>query len=496
MASGADLESANPLVTIHPLSRQMQRYALFVTLLRYDSSLTPQPYYASRWEWNADHRTLTLSLHGDLTWHDGAKTTARDAAFTFNSAKVATIGYPRAAELAQFDSVVAVNDTTLRLSFSAPQPRVPALLAELPLVPEHLLAKVAPRDMRTAAFNDAPIGNGPFKFASRQRGARWTFTRNDNFPASLGGPPKLAGFVIAVVDEATTKFAGLASGELDVAGISPTMASLAEHDATLRLVTYPVFFGSTICFNTTRPPFDDARVRLAVSRSIQRERIVQVALAGYASAGSSAISPDNPLSWQPRASLDTMRADSLLDAAGWRRSADGRRSKDGKPFAVELLTVGSGDNVAEQLVQSDLAARGISVTVRQTEMGAFLSAARAQRRTFDLLVAGIPGDLSFSYLSAMFSTTQAGGTLDFTGFHDAALDNLLAKAAVAGEGRERLDAWRAVQMSIDSLAPATWLYHSRGIQGITRRIHGVTMDLRGELVTLHDWYFERPGDHS
>src|SRR4026208_1914412 len=40
LASGADRESANPLVTTHPLSRQVQRYALFVTLVRYDSTLT------------------------------------------------------------------------------------------------------------------------------------------------------------------------------------------------------------------------------------------------------------------------------------------------------------------------------------------------------------------------------------------------------------------------------------------------------------------------
>jgi len=61
MASGADLESANPLVTVHPLSRQVQRYALFVTLLRYDSTLVPQPYFARRWQWSPDARTLASS---------------------------------------------------------------------------------------------------------------------------------------------------------------------------------------------------------------------------------------------------------------------------------------------------------------------------------------------------------------------------------------------------------------------------------------------------
>jgi peptide/nickel transport system substrate-binding protein len=493
MASGADLESANPLVTIHPLSRQVQRYALFVTLTRYDSLLEPQPYYAKRWTWSNAGRTLTLALAPDLKWHDGVATTARDAAFTFMAAKDPSTGFPRASELASIDTAVAVDDTTLVLQFRTEQTHLPALLSELPVVPAHALAGVRRSAMRTAPFNDAPVGNGPFRFVSRVRGSRWTFARNDAFPASLGGPAALTGFVIAVVDEATTKFAGLASGELDVAGIAPTMAELVKRDGTLRLLTYPVLFGTALCFNTTRPPFDDARVRRAVARSIERRRIVEIALAGFASPTSSPIPPESPIAWTPPVQRDTAQADSLLDAAGWRRGPDGRRMRGGKPFIVDLLTVGSGDNIAEQLVQSDLAARGITLNVRQTEMGAFLTAARASTKTFDLLVAGIPGDLSFSYVSAMFASAQRGGALDYTGFHDPTLDVLLHRAADAPEGAPRVLAWRDVQVALDSLAPATWLYHSRGVQGLSKRVRGVRMDLRGELVSLHDWRLAASG---
>ena len=496
MASGADLESANPLVTVHPLSRQVQRYALFVTLMRYDTLLAPQPYFARHWSWSDQARTLTLALVPDLRWHDGVPTTARDAAFTLLAAKDPATGFPRASELAQLDTAFAADDTTLVLRYHLAQSRIPALLAELPIVPAHRLTGVARSAMRTAPYNDSPIGNGPFRFVDRKRGARWTFARNEQFPLSLGGPPALAGFVVAVVDEATTKFAGLASGELDVAGISPTMASLAQRDATLQLLAYPVLFGTALCFNTTRAPFDDERVRRAVARSIERPRIVEIALAGFGRASSTPIPPDSPVAWTPPVQRDTASADSLLDAAGWRRGADGRRQRNGQPFVVELLTVGSGDNVAEQLVQSDLAARGITMTVRQTEMGAFLTTARATPKTFDVLITGIPGDLSFSYVSALFHSSQRGGTLDYTGFHSAALDNLLDRAAVAPEGDARVAAWHAVQVALDSLAPATWLYHSRGVQGLSRRVQGVRMDLRGELVTLHDWRFAPRGEGS
>ena len=494
MASGADLESGNPLVTVHPLSRQVQRYALFVTLARYDSLLVPQPYFARRWNWSDAGRALTLIVAPDLRWHDGVRTSARDAAFTLLAARDPRTGYPRASELTALDTAIAVDDTTLRLAFTSPQPRLPAYLAELPLVPSHLLSRVERTNLRTAPYNDAPVGNGPFRFVSRQRGARWTFARNDAFPASLGGPPALAGFVIAVVDEATTKFAGLASGELDVAGIAPTMASLVARDAALQLVTYPVLFGTALCFNTTRPPFDDARVRRAVALSIQRGRIVDIALAGFGRPSSSPIPPDSPLAWSPAVQRDTVQADSLLDAAGWKRGEGGRRARTGRPFTVELMTVGSGDNVAEQLVQADLAARGIALSVRQTEMGTFLTTARAGRKTFDVLIAGIPGDLSFSYVSAMFHGAQRGGALDYTGFHSPSLDVLLSRSSAAADGPLRLGAWRDVQVALDSLVPATWLYHSRGVQGLSARVRGVRMDLRGELVSLHDWQLAPPGE--
>lgn len=487
LASGADLESANPLVTTHTLARQIQRYALLVTLTRYDAALAHRPYYARRWSWSGDHRALTMTLAPDLRWHDGVPTTARDAAFTLLAAKDPATGFPRAAELASLDTAIAVDDTTLVLRYGTAQSDLAPYLAELPLVPAHLLAPLARSALRSAAYNDAPVGNGPFVYGSRRRGARWTFARNERFPASLGGPPALRGLTVAVVDEATTKFAGLASGELDMAGISPMMVELARRDRTLAVLTYPVLFGTAIFFNATRPPFDDARVRLAVSRSIDRQRIVDVALAGFGTPWAGPVPPDNPLAWNPRAMLDTATADSLLDAAGWRRGADGARRRAGSALAVELLTVGSGDNVAEQLVQGDLAARGIAVRVRQTEMGTFLTTARAERKEFDMLIAGVPGDLSLAYVSALLDSRQRGGTLDYTGFHTAALDTLLRVASAGPPGDARRGAWTAVQQALDTLAPATWVYHARGVQGVSRRVRGARMDLRGELVTVHDW---------
>jgi len=96
-ASGTDLESGNPLVTIHSLSRQLQRYALFVTLAKYDAELRPVPYAARAWDWSADHRALTLHLVPGLRWHDGKPTTAGDVAFTIDAARDPATGFWRVA---------------------------------------------------------------------------------------------------------------------------------------------------------------------------------------------------------------------------------------------------------------------------------------------------------------------------------------------------------------------------------------------------------------
>jgi peptide/nickel transport system substrate-binding protein len=487
VASGADLESGNPLVTVHPLSRQVQRFVLFTTLARYDTALAPAPYAAKRWAWSGDRRTLTFHLESSLRWHDGRPTTAADAAFTLLAAKDAATGYPRAGDLAALDTAEATDDTTLVLRYTSAQPEFPRVLCELPILPRHHLDRVARAEMRRAPFNTAPVGNGPFRFVRRDPGARWVFERNTSFPPSLGGPPRASGVVIAVVDEATTKFAGLASGELDLAGISPTMAHLAERDPSMRLMTYPVLFVTGLVFNVHRPPFDDVRARRAVSAMLDRPRIIRAALAGHATPASGPVPPESRLALPARPVLDVRLADSLLDAAGWRRDGNGVRTRSGVRFEIELLTVGSGDNAVEQLVQADLAERGIRLEIRQTEMGSFLSRARARTKDFDLLIAGIPGDLSLAYLGAMFDTRQQGGALDYADFHTPGMDRAFTRVREATDTAEIARGWLDLQRELARELPVAWIYHSRGVQGVSAKLRGVRMDLRGELPTIAAW---------
>lgn len=504
MASGTDLESANPLVTIHPLSRQIQRHALFVTVVRFDSSLQAVPYFARAWQWAPDQRSVTFTLDSSLHWHDGQPTTARDVVFTFTAVRDAALGSPRRSEAAVIESVEATGAHTVRFAFQSPQSSLPNLLAELPLVPQHLLDTVPTSRWREHAFATAPVGNGPFRFVSRTPGRQWRFARNTTFPASMGGAPKLEQLVVAVVDEAATKFAGLVSGELDLAGVSPTMAHLVARDSSLALMTPPVLFSQLLAFNCTQAPFTDARVRRAISLAVHREQLVQAAVAGFATPARSAIPPGLPFSpaHAPTNAItatsatssaleqyreDVHEADSLLEAAGWHRSATGgMRTNAGVPLRITLLTVGSGDMAVEQLIQADLSARGIGVEIRVLELASFLATVRAPDKTFDVVLTGIPGDISLGHLSALFDSDQQGGALDYTGFHNALLDTALRRARRAVPAAAAAH-WATVDSVLTVQMPVAWLYHARGVQGRSRRLEHVDMDLRGELVSVSRW---------
>jgi peptide/nickel transport system substrate-binding protein len=163
-------------------------------------------------------------------------------------------GYPRLADLANVADVWAPDDTTLEVRFTQRQRGIPDVLTDLAILPSHLLENTEPEALRRAAWNRQPIGNGPFRFVSHQPGRRWVFARNPDFPRELGGPPRLARFVVAVVDEPTTKLAALTSGELDFAGINPAHAEFVRKNPDLAVLDYPLLFTYAVVLNTRRRP--------------------------------------------------------------------------------------------------------------------------------------------------------------------------------------------------------------------------------------------------
>lgn len=443
LASGADLQSANPLLTTHPLARQVQRYALLVTLVRYDSTLTPIPYLARSWHWSTDSTTITLRIFAGLRWHDGSPTTAHDAAWTLEAARAPDTGYPRQNDLATLLSAAAPDDSTLVLRFSRATPRIPDVLTDLGLLPRHLLDTVPRGELRRAAWNQQPVGNGPFRFVAHEANRRWIFVRNPDFPVELGGPPRLERFVVAIVDEPTTKLAALTSGELDLAGINPAHAEFVRRNPRLRVLDYPLLYSYALLLNTRRPPFDRLAARKGLDAAIDRRAIVDGVLFGFGTPATGPVPP--PLEGGKAGSREDGKTGTALRDHGVR---------------FEMLTVGSGEAALEQMLQAQFQAVGVRADIRQLELSTYLDRVEGPGHDFDAAVLGFSGDLGLGHLA-----------------------RLVALAGLRPEGSSE----NLLAMIQDSV-PAVFLYHARGVQGINRRVRGIHMDLRGELVTLSQWW--------
>lgn len=462
-ASGADLQSINPLLTLHPLARQVQRYLLFTTLVQYDSAMNVAPYLARRWEWSADSRAVTFTLSGDVTWHDGVPTTARDAAWTIDAARDSVTGFPRLAELSELQNASALDDSTLVLVFDRPQSRIPDVLTDLAVLPHHLLDTIPHSALRQASFNQQPVGNGPFRFVAHEPNRRWVFERNPDFPESMGGPPRLARFIVVVVDEPMTKLAALTSGELDFAGIQPAHADFVRRNPELRVVTYPLLFSYSLVLNTRRPPFDDIENRRRLAAAVDRDEIVNGYLFGFGTPSASPVPP----SLQRHAGSGAPGAPSVhpfnrLSAYPSASPADSPIRQAPAPIPFELLTVGSGEAALEQLLQAQMAKAGFEVRIRQLELSAFLERVYGEVHDFDAAVLGVPGDPELRHLGPLY---QLSGLPAPSGTAD-----LLEQFA--------------------EQVPVVFLYHAQGLQGMNRRVHNVRMDLRGELPTVARWSTE------
>ena len=490
-ASGADLQSINPLVAVHPLARQVQNHVLFLTLAARDSALQPVPRLGT-WEWNEARTDLRFHLRRDVRWHDGPLTTADDAVWTLERARDPAVAYPRASELRDLAAVVREDSFTVTLRFRTPQPTFPDVLTDLAILPSHLLADVPPGELRAHPFNRAPVGNGPFAFVEYRPNQRWVFRRYDGFPASLGRPA-IERFVVVVVDEPATKLAALTSGELDFAGISPAHAAFVQANPRLQVIDYPGALSYGAIFNQRRPPFDDVRVRRALSRAIDRRMIIDGYLHGFGSPAAGPVHPDHPWA-EPLVPVpfDPAEARRLLDEAGWRAGPGGVRTRDGGRLEFDLLTVGSGDLMLEQMLEAQWRAVGAAVRIRRVELATFLSIAQGPARNFDAIVTGIPGLVSLGHVAALY---DGDGPLAYSGHRSDAAAAAFARVRSATTEPELEAGWRAVQLVLAREEPSAWLYHARGVQGAARRIGNVRMDLRGELAGISAWSVGDPEAH-
>ncbi len=464
----------NPLLV--GAARWPTRSGIYEPLLIWNAAATTWvPWLATAYRWSADHQTLTLTVRDGVSWSDGAPFSAADVTFTFE-----LLRRHRALDgSGLWDFLAAVRTVDARtVELTLQRPFVPGLveIVQQSIVPAHIWRGVADP---VAFTNPNPVGTGPFTEVRVFRNQVWELGRNPRY-WQAGKPAVDALRMIAYPSNDQANLA-LVEGEIDWAGnfVPAIERTFVARDRAHHGYWYPPT-GSTVYLypNTQRAPLDDVRVRKALSLAVDRQRVVDIGLYGYARPSDGTGLSDAYAGWRDPAVAadgwvrhDARAAAALLDEAGWRRGADGVREKDGRRLALSLEVVsGWSDWVrAAQVIARDLGDVGVAVTLRAYEWSAWFQ--RLQSGAFELAIACPSLGLSFDaptpyYAYHWISSTSAArppGELlptNWNRFGDARTDALLAALERSDDDAAERALVRQLEARFVATAPAIPLFGS------------------------------------
>ncbi len=326
---------------------------------------------AEKWSWQDNYRNLVFFLRRDVRWHDGKPFTSKDVKFTFDVVREAPDApaklriNPRKEWYANVDAIEAPDPYTVVFRLRRPQPSLVAMLASgyAPVIPAHV---------PLAEHRSRCIGTGPFKFKEWKRGQSVELVRNPDY--FVKGRPYLDAVRYTVIVERGTRVAALQANQIDLAYPGETTLSIAEQlkkaVPTMVLTETASNVSENLLLNTKKPPFDDVKVRRALSFAIDRRTYTQTVHRGAAVIGASLA----PKPWGVWGLLDK----DLGQLPGYGGAAPGRAQArkllaeagfgPSNPLKVELVTRAIAIYLDfAGFVVSDLKQVGVEATLKQID---------------------------------------------------------------------------------------------------------------------------------
>ena len=341
-------------------------------LMRVDSTTGALvPDLAKSWSFSADGKTLTIILPAGAKFSNGDPLDAQALKDSWLRYKAIS---PFGSDLESLTDIKVVDATTFEATFKAPPAAISPVLETSYGGPwDVTLAK----KVGDPAFAINPIASGPLAIKSFTPSSDVLLVRNDNYQTSLPfvknkGPLYLTEVQLRAIPEDTTLAGELEIGTVDVVLNMPA-SSIERLRANPDIQWYesvsPGYTG--LAMNHQNPLFSDVRVRQAIAHAVDRAALAKVlgavASPQYAFLNTSMIaySPEADTYAQQQFAYNVETAKASLAALGWTDSnGDGIVEKDGKPFAVELLSINDSTfNLVAQVLQAQLKVIGIDVKI-------------------------------------------------------------------------------------------------------------------------------------
>lgn len=461
---------------------------LYTPLVRYAADGSVKPYLARSWRWDAGHRELTFRLRTDVTWHDSTKVTATDVVFTVRRAADPAFGYPGSADFADLDTVFAADSSTVVLRFERPYVLGLEPFTEgLPILPAHILSGMGPEAFSHARYHHAPVGSGPYRYASGSDADAITFARWNAFPAELG-PVRLDRVVVRVVPDASTRAAELRTGGVDACVVPASQVEALRSIGGLRILAVPPELTQALILDTRQAPLRDVRVRRAISAALDRSELAAL-VSPVARPARGPLPLDHPYvdSGALQPDRDPALADSLLASAGWTSAGAGqaRTRGAGRPLRLTLAAPTQFGDVVTVL-QAQLARVGIQVEPRLMEFASLIGELQDPERTPPAVLLGFAPDHRLR--PDFYTSLVTGGSTNTSGYSNAAVDSAAAALATATDSAEIAARYAVLQERVARDLPIVYTIRVPHVLAVGSRLRGVEAGGAGPFGSVASWW--------
>ncbi len=409
-----------------------------------DGSVLPD--LARSWDISADGLVYTFHLATGVRFHDGTPFGAADVKFSLDRARAPDSANAQKQLFTPIASVDVIDPATVRVTLSR---AVGNFLFDMAWGDAVI---VAPQ----SAAHDAtdPIGTGPFKFADWVRGDHIDLVRNPDY---WGTPAKLARATFKFIADPTAAFAAVMAGDVDAFPNFPAPETLSQFAADPR---FRVVVGSTegetiMAINNGRKPFNDIRVRRALSYAVDRQAVIKGAEFGYGTPIGSHFSPADPgyVDLTGVYPHDPAKAKALLAAAGY---GDGLHTTLKLPPPSYARR--SGEIIADQLK-----AVGVDAEIINVEWAQWLSDVFANR-DYDLTIVSHtePADIGIYARNDYYFN-----------YHSDAFRKIMAALDATTDAARRLALLAAAQRRIADDAVNVFLFELPKLGVWNAKLHGL-----------------------
>ncbi|WP_168735221.1 ABC transporter substrate-binding protein [Pseudothauera rhizosphaerae] len=344
-------------------------------LIAFDADLQPVPSLATQWEVSPDGLTVSFDLRKGVKWHDGKDFTAADVAYTLKEVWQKLHPFGRSA-FGNVTKVETPNSHRIILTLSAPAPYLLNYINAYgaPVLPRHLYEGT---DVVNNPYNQKPVGTGPFVFKEWVKGSHIRLERNPDYWKA--GQPFLDGIIVKFIPDVSARVVALQSGEVDVVvGNALPVTSLRQFEDKSRY-TINLIDGNYLAtiafaqFNVRSAPLNDKRVRQAFAHAVDRNALLKVVYLGYGKIATGPVPSSVTKYYTPdtrQYAFDPKRAAQLLDEAGYKAGANGKR------FRLRLIHDGAAGSPLStrtaEFIKQALAKVGVDVELQAPDFATML----------------------------------------------------------------------------------------------------------------------------